>query len=238
MSLIMTLSPIRTCVKPVVRRSVTVSCASRPSFTNLQPKSVVAKTAGPRVGRATRPDWDVTLSLDGSGRCTTNTGNEAIDDMLRAVATRAQFDVQVERSFDVHARNTGKGDHVDHLRIEHASAAVGLALGIALRDASGHDGAYGARGLRGGGSLASVHDNAFVLVGVELANRGHFAIHDARLVDANNVITTPAFFLIDAMVRESKLQVHIMIVSGSNDDVEAATLKGFAAALHDATLES
>ena len=192
-------------------------------------KGPVATTVGPRVGRASRNAFEVTLSVDGTGRCEARTGDSAIDAMLRAVATRALVDVDV----DVDVKNDGLASNPSH----HAAGDVGAAAGAALLAATGHVGAKGALGLRGGGHAAVAHGSAFVIVGLELADRSTYIVHDARVVDASNVITTPTFFFFDAFVREARLSVHMLVVSGSTEDVLAAAAKGFAAALRDAVRE-
>lgn len=192
-------------------------------------KAMVATTVGQRIGRASRNEYEVTLSVDGAGRCTSNSGDSAIDAMLHAVATRSLVDVEVFRMPSVQSMaNAGT---------ELTSANVGAALGGALLAAAGHTGPAGARGLRGGGSAAAVHNGAFVIVGFDMACRAQLIVHDARVVDASNVITTPTFFFIDAFVREAQLGVHVLIVSGTTEDVTKATIKGFAMAMHDAVRE-
>lgn len=216
-------------------RAVTVVANMKPTHTvaHTPRKAMVATTVGPRVGRATHNHFEVTLSVDGSGRCTSNTGIASIDAMMGAVAARAIFDLDV-------VGTVARADD-EIIFAEHTCASIGRAAGAALLAATGCEGFHGPngpKGLRGSGNFSAVHGSAFVIVGIELAPRSLYSVHDGRVVDANNLIITPTFFFLDAVAREAHLEVHILIVSGTNDDVAAATIKGFAMALHDAVQES
>ena len=69
-------------------------------------------------------DVRVTLGLDGSGRCTVNTGVAFLDHMLHQLASHGLIDLEI----------SAKGD--THIDDHHTNEDVGIAVGQALAQAS------------------------------------------------------------------------------------------------------
>lgn len=70
-------------------------------------------------------DVSVSVSLDGTGKCTVSTGVGFLDHMLELLARHALIDIEVKASGDT---------HVD---FHHTTEDVGIALGQAIRQALG-----------------------------------------------------------------------------------------------------
>ena len=74
-------------------------------------------------------DVRVTLGLDGSGRCTVNTGVAFLDHMLHQLASHGLIDLEISAKGDTHID--------DHNTNEDVGIAVGQALAQALGERRG-----------------------------------------------------------------------------------------------------
>ncbi len=103
-------------------------------------------------------DIALTLSLDGKGVSTVNTGCGFLDHMLTLFAKHGRFDLDI----------TCKGDtYVDD---HHTVEDIGIALGTAFKDALGDK-----KGITRYGSCILPMDEALIVSAVDLSGRSHLA---------------------------------------------------------------
>src|SRR5438105_1885646 len=161
----------------------------------------------------------VSLTIDGTGAASADTGLPFFDHMLQQLGTHAGFDLDVK----------AKGDlEVDaHHTVEDVGLAVGQALAQALGDKAG---------IRRFGSVSVPLDEALVEVALDLSGRP-FVVHEvpvpAELIGTYDPGLTEDF--VRAFATAAGITVHVRLISGrSPHHVVEAEFKALARALGDA----
>jgi len=145
-------------------------------------------------------DIALTLTLDGKGLSSVDTGCGFLDHMLTLFAKHGRFDLTV----------SCKGDmQVD---AHHTVEDVGICLGMALREALG-DG----RGITRYGDTTLPMDEALILSAVDLSGRALLCIDlpiPAPKVGDFDTELCEEFFA--ALVRKSEMTLHLRRICGTN----------------------
>lgn len=163
----------------------------------------------------------VRLNLDGSGKCSADTGVGFFDHMLDGFARHGLFDLEV----------ACKGD----LKVDchHTVEDVGIVLGEAVRQALGEK-----KAIRRYGSMILPMDEALVLCAVDLSGRPYLSFEEQYTAERIGELDTEMireFFY--AVSYSAALNLHIRQLSGSNNHhIAEATFKAFAKALDEATM--
>ncbi|BAS28651.1 imidazoleglycerol-phosphate dehydratase [Limnochorda pilosa] len=174
-----------------------------------------------RYERSTRETQvRVTLTLDGHGDATVQTGVGFLDHMLESFARHGLFDLAVEARGDL---------QVD---AHHTVEDVGLCLGEAFRRALGEG-----RGVRRFGEATVPMDEALVRASVDLSGRPYLV---CRLQLAGPRLGTMDVQLVSeffrALATRGALTLHVHQLEGENDHhVVEAAFKAVARALDQAT---
>ncbi len=177
-------------------------------------------TRSAEVARTTKEtDVRVSLSLDGSGSATADTGLPFFDHMLQQLGKHAGWNLDV----------TCKGDlEVDgHHTVEDCGIAIGQALAQALGDKAG---------VRRFASIVVPLDEAAVEVSLDLAGR-NFVVHEvpvpAELIGTFDTGLVEDF--VRAFAQAAELTIHVQLKYGrSPHHVCEAEFKAMAKALGDA----
>lgn len=164
----------------------------------------------------------VKLNLDGSGKCSADTGIGFFDHMLDGFARHGLFDLEV----------SCKGDlQVDS---HHTIEDVGIVLGEAIKQALGEK-----RAIRRYGSMILPMDEALVLCAIDLSGRPYLCFDEQYTTERIGEMDTEMireFFY--AVSYSAAMNLHIRQISGSNNHhIAEATFKAFAKALDEATME-
>src|SRR5213079_754864 len=173
------------------------------------------------VARKTKEtDIRLELNLDGRGRYQVETGIPFLNHMLELFTKHGFFDLTVRATGDL---------EVDY---HHTVEDVGLALGVALRDALGEK-----AGIRRFGEATVPLDEALVTSVVDLSGRP-FLVYDVRIKQAKigtfDVELVNDFLL--AMTNQAGMNLHVRMASGRNPHhIVEATFKSLARALDLAT---
>ncbi|MDB5075470.1 MAG: Imidazoleglycerol-phosphate dehydratase [Chloroflexi bacterium] len=178
----------------------------------------------PRIGSCTRVTGEtrvsVTWGIDGAGTAAIKTGVGFLDHMLELVAHHGVFDLTIDAEGDL---------HVD---AHHTVEDVGLALGIALREALGER-----RGITRMAHAIVPMDDALALVAVDLSGRPYAALDlqlQGQMLGALPTEMIPHFF--HSLATEARCNLHARILAGSNDHHRVeGVFKAFARALYAAT---
>jgi imidazoleglycerol-phosphate dehydratase len=186
----------------------------------------VTKRAPKRAGRTAvvhrktkETDISVTLSLDGEGTYSVETGVPFLNHMLDLFARHGFFDLAV----------AGRGDlEVD---AHHTVEDVGLTLGQALREALGDK-----RGIRRFGEATVPLDEALVSVVVDLSGRPFLAYNvtlGQERVGTFDVELVHDFML--ALTNQVGMNLHVNMIAGRNPHhIVEASFKALARALSQA----
>ncbi|CAI5535247.1 unnamed protein product [Closterium sp. Naga37s-1] len=174
-----------------------------------------------RVARRTKEtDVEVTIAIDGEGRCCSATGIPFLDHMMDQLASHGLLDVSVRAEGDVHI-----DDH-------HTNEDIGLALGSALAAALGDR-----KGIRRFGDFCAPLDEALIHVVLDLSGRPHLSFDVTMPTERVGTYDTQLvehFF--QSLVNTSGITLHIRQLAGSNTHhIIEATFKAFARALRQAT---
>ena len=165
-------------------------------------------------------DIRLTLSLDGTGQGTVETGVPFFDHMLSLFAKHGLFDLAV----------AAKGDlEVD---AHHTVEDVGICLGQALTEAVGDK-----SGVARYGHAVVPMDEALVLVALDLSGRGHLQYElDPGFGKVGNFdVDLPREFFA-AVADNGRLTLHVRQLSGTNaHHIIEAAFKAFGRALDAAT---
>jgi len=163
---------------------------------------------------------EVTISIDGTGKCDSDTGIPFLDHMMDQLASHGLFDVKV------HA----KGDYEidDH----HTNEDIGLALGQALAQALGNR-----TGIHRFGDFAAPLDEALIHVVLDLSGRPHLSCGlDIPTERVGTYDTQLVEHFFQSLVNTSGMTLHIRQLEGENSHhIIEATFKAFARALRRAT---
>lgn len=164
-------------------------------------------------------DIALTLALDGAGRADVKTGVGFLDHMLTLLAAHGRFDLTVRCDGD-----TCVDDH-------HSAEDIGIALGMALKEALGDK-----RGVCRYGQRILPMDEALILCALDLS--GRCCLRYGLQIPTEKVGTfdtelVEEFFA--ALCREAGLTLHLKQLDGTNSHhiIEGA-FKAFARALKEA----
>ncbi|GAB4154919.1 MAG: imidazoleglycerol-phosphate dehydratase HisB [Cyanobacteria bacterium J069] len=169
------------------------------------------------VSRATKEtDVQVSLNLDGQGRCVAQTGVPFLDHMLDQIASHGLIDLEVRATGDVHI-----DDH-------HTNEDVGITLGMALAKALGDR-----KGIHRFGHFVAPLDEALVQVALDFSGRPHLSYGlqiPTQRVGTYDTQLVREFFV--AVVNHAQITLHIRQLDGINSHhIIEATFKAFARAL-------
>ena len=188
------------------------------------PKPAAAKLK-PRVAEIKRKtketDIRVRLNLDGSGRANVKTGVGFFDHLLDALGKHGALDLDVTCAGDTHI-----DDH-------HSVEDVGIAIGMALKEALGDK-----AGIRRFGFASVPLDEALSQATFDLSGRPHFSLHGGELIGKGTVGSFDVELLEDflgALVSSSASTLHVEVKSGRNKHhMLESTMKAVARALREA----
>ncbi|MFT5292118.1 MAG: imidazoleglycerol phosphate dehydratase HisB [Planctomycetota bacterium] len=169
------------------------------------------------IRRATSEvEVQVRLNLDGNGTAEVDTGLLFLDHMLTALAKHAHFDLNLSAKGDLEVD--------DHHTVEDCALALGSALGDALGDRAGI--------ARFGYSFVPL-DEALARAVVDLSGRPWPAIElRFRREMLGQVATENLTHFLQTLAIESRMALHVNMISGSNDHHKAeAAFKAVAVAL-------
>ena len=160
-----------------------------------------------------------TVTLDGAGRATVNTGNGVLDHLLAQLSKHSLMDLKVSAKGDV---QTGW-----HHTVEDTAITLGRALQLAVGDGAG---------IRRMGHALVPLDEALAQVSIDLSGRGYAAIElgisDRSIGDLPGDLVR---HFLQTLAVEARLTLHVKLLSGVNPHHMAeAAFKGLARALRDA----
>jgi imidazoleglycerol-phosphate dehydratase len=165
-------------------------------------------------------DVTVTIDLDGTGVCQTQTGIPFLDHMLHQIASHGLFDLQISATGDIEI-----DDH-------HTNEDVGITLGMALAKALGDR-----QGIVRFGHFVAPLDEALVQVALDFSGRPHLSYGleiPTQRVGTYDTQLVREFFV--AVVNHSLMTLHIRQLDGINSHhIIEATFKAFARAMRMAT---
>ncbi len=185
-----------------------------PNFSESQPL-VLSRTAS--VRRTTKEtDVEVTVNLDGQGKCHADTGIPFLDHMLNQISSHGLLDLDV--------RATGDIEIDDH----HTNEDVGITLGQALAQALGDR-----KGIVRFGHFVAPLDESLIQVALDFSGRPHLSYGldiPTQRVGTYDTQLVREFFV--AIVNHSQMTLHIRQLDGINSHhIIEATFKAFARAM-------
>ena len=163
----------------------------------------------------------MTLNIDGTGSCKSETGVGFFDHMLDGFARHGLFDLDVKVDGDL---------FVD---CHHTIEDTGIVLGNAIKEAVGDK-----KGIKRYGSCILPMDEALVLCAIDLSGRPYY-VSDAeftadRCGDMDLEMVKEFFY---AVSYSAGMNLHFKVLSGSNNHhIVEAMFKAFAKALDSATM--
>ena len=180
---------------------------------------ILSRTAS--VSRTTKEtDVRVTIDLDGTGKCTANTGIPFLDHMLNQISSHGLIDLEVTATGDIEI-----DDH-------HTNEDVGITLGMALAKALGDR-----KGIVRFGHFIAPLDESLVQVALDFSGRPHLSYGldiPTQRVGTYDTQLVREFFV--AVVNHSQMTLHIRQLDGINSHhIIEATFKAFARAMAMAT---
>ncbi len=163
-------------------------------------------------------DIALTLNLDGTGKCSADTGIGFFNHMVSAFARHGLFDVDL--------RIKGDLDVDGHHSVEDA----GIVLGEAIRSAAGDK-----KGIRRYGFFVLPMDEALVLCAVDLCGRPYFVMEGAdfegvpMIGDFDTQLVREFFYSVSYA---AMMNLHFRVISGTNaHHIVEAMFKAFSKAL-------
>lgn len=160
-------------------------------------------------------DVQVTLNLDGTGECDSNTGIPFLDHMLHQIASHSLIDLEVKAIGDIEI-----DDH-------HTNEDVGITLGQTLAKALGDR-----KGIHRFGHFIAPLDEALIQVALDFSGRPHLTYGltlTTERVGRYETQLVREFFV--ALVNHSQMTLHIRQLDGINSHhIIEATFKAFARA--------
>lgn len=145
-------------------------------------------------------DISLSLNIDGSGKCNTDSGIGFLDHMLTLFAKHARFDLELECKGDTYV-----DDH-------HSAEDIGIALGTAFSEALGEK-----RGIVRYAHTILPMDEALILTAVDLSGRsflGYEAKIPSQKVGSFDTELCEEFWA--AFVRKAECSLHIRQLAGEN----------------------
>lgn len=176
------------------------------------------------VARKTREtDVTVTLTLDGTGQASVETGVGFLDHMLSSLAKHARFDLELRCAGDLHI-----DDH-------HTAEDCALALGAALDQALGER-----RGINRFGSAHAPLDEALSRAVVDLSGRPFSVVNvDIKRPSIGGLSGENVAHVISSLATAARATVHVDVLRGDNDHHRAeSAFKALAIALREAVARS
>ncbi|MEO1619701.1 MAG: imidazoleglycerol-phosphate dehydratase HisB [Cyanobacteria bacterium J06632_3] len=173
------------------------------------------------VSRTTKEtDVQVKLNIDGTGKCTADTGIPFLDHMLHQISSHGLFDLEVKATGDIEI-----DDH-------HTNEDVGITLGMALREALGDR-----KGITRFGHFVAPLDEALVQISLDFSGRPHLSYGldiPTQRVGTYDTQLVREFFV--AIVNHAQMTLHVRQLDGINSHhIIEATFKAFARAMRMAT---
>jgi imidazoleglycerol-phosphate dehydratase len=163
----------------------------------------------------------MTLNIDGSGKCVSETGVGFFDHMLDGFTRHGLFDLSVKVDGDL---------FVD---CHHTIEDTGIVLGTAIKEAVGDK-----CGIKRYGSCILPMDEALVLCAIDLSGRPYYvsdAVFTADRCGDIDLEMVKEFFY--AVSYSAGMNLHFKVLSGSNNHhIVEAMFKAFAKALDSATM--
>jgi len=161
-------------------------------------------------------DVQVTLNLDGVGKCTAATGVPFLDHMLHQIASHGLVDLDVQATGDL------------EIDAHHTNEDVGITLGQALGKALGDR-----KGIVRFGNFLAPLDEALIQVALDFSGRPHLSYGlqiPTQRVGTYDTQLVREFFI--AVVNHSQMTLHIRQLDGINSHhIIEATFKAFARSL-------
>lgn len=189
--------------------------------TDTQPKSSLSLSRTAAVTRTTKEtDVAVSLNLDGSGKCSADTGIPFLNHMLQQIASHSLIDLEVKATGDIEI-----DDH-------HTNEDVGITLGQTLAKALGDR-----QGITRFGHFIAPLDESLIQVALDFSGRPHLSFGleiPTPRVGTYDTQLVREFFV--AVVNHAQMTLHIRQLDGINSHhIIEATFKAFARALRMAT---
>jgi len=161
-------------------------------------------------------DVNVTINLDGTGVCKSNTGVPFLDHMIHQISAHGLIDLEINAVGDIEI-----DDH-------HTNEDVGITLGQALAKALGDR-----KGINRFGHFVAPLDEALAQVSLDFSGRPHLTYGldiPTQRVGTYDTQLVREFFV--AIVNNSQMTLHIRQLDGINSHhIIEATFKAFARAL-------
>ncbi|MFP4300129.1 MAG: imidazoleglycerol-phosphate dehydratase HisB [Spirulinaceae cyanobacterium] len=182
--------------------------SDRPIQTQLNRTASVHRTTG-------ETDVQVTVNLDGTGKCNAQTGIPFLDHMIHQIASHGLLDLDIQATGDIEI-----DDH-------HTNEDVGITLGQAIAKALGDR-----KGIHRFGHFLAPLDEALVQVTLDFSGRPHLSygleIPTQRVGNYDTQLVREFFV---ALVNHSQMTLHIRQLDGINSHhIIEATFKAFARA--------
>lgn len=178
----------------------------------ISPVFSVARVAS--VSRKTgETDVQVTVNLDGTGKCNAKTGIPFLDHMLHQISSHGLIDLDVQAVGDLEI-----DDH-------HTNEDVGITLGMAIAKALGDR-----KGIVRFGHFVAPLDEALIQVALDFSGRPHLSYGleiPTQRVGTYDTQLVREFFV--AIINHAQMTLHIRQLDGINSHhIIEATFKAFA----------
>lgn len=184
------------------------------NFSQSPPNILSRKASVKRTTKET--DVEVTVNLDGQGKCDANTGIPFLDHMLNQISSHGLIDLDIKCTGDIEI-----DDH-------HSNEDVGITLGMALAQAVGDR-----KGIVRFGHFVAPLDESLVQVALDFSGRPHLSYGldiPTQRVGTYDTQLVREFFV--AVVNHSQMTLHIRQLDGINSHhIIEATFKAFARAM-------
>lgn len=173
------------------------------------------------INRKTKEtDINLTLTIDGTGKASVNTGIGFFDHILEGFAKHGFFNLELDCDGDL---------EVD---THHTIEDCGIVLGQAIKEAVGDK-----KGIKRYGSFVLPMDESLVLCAVDLCGRPYLSMEDVftaeRIGDLETEMIREFFY---AVSYSAGMNLHIKVLTtGNNHHMAEAMFKAFAKALDEAT---
>lgn len=182
--------------------------SDRPISTQLNRTASVHRKTG-------ETDVQVTVNLDGTGKCNAQTGIPFLDHMIHQIASHGLLDLDIQATGDIEI-----DDH-------HTNEDVGITLGQAIAKALGDR-----KGIHRFGHFLAPLDEALIQVTLDFSGRPHLSygleIPTQRVGNYDTQLVREFFV---ALVNHSQMTLHIRQLDGINSHhIIEATFKAFARA--------
>lgn len=176
------------------------------------------------ITRATRESSvEVTLDLDGTGRCDISTSVPFFDHMLTALGTHGRFDLTVKATGDT------------HIDVHHTVEDTAICIGDALKGALGDK-----RGIRRFGDATVPLDEALAQAVVDVSGRPYL-VHDGESeafvhhLIGGHFTGSMVRHVLEAIAYHAGICLHVRVISGRDPHhVAEAEFKALARALRQA----